>query len=228
MTDLTTPQAPATERAADQTAEVASTAKDQAASVAATAKDQAANVASTAVDQAKAVTSEAASEAKDVFADARQQLRAQADEQSAKVASLIGDIGGQLHKMASAGDAGPAKDVIATVADQANAMSQRLQDGGLDRTLADARRMARNRPGLFLAGAALAGFVAARVARTVDTTALKEAATPNDGNGSHGQPQGLGSAPDLALEAPPVTTQRPLVATPPASTGAAPVTGGPR
>jgi hypothetical protein len=230
MTDITTPQPPATERAAEQAAGVAPTGKDQAASVAATAKDQAAIVASTAADQARAVASEAAAEAKDVFADARQQLRAQADEQSTKLASLIGDIGGQLRTMARAGDSGPAKDVIATVAEQAEGISQRLRDGGIDRTLDDARRLARNHPGLFLAGAALAGFVAARVARTVDTSALKQAADPTQGtNGSRGQPQGLGSTPDLALEAvPPAAAQRPLVADPPASTGTVPATGAPR
>ncbi len=79
-----------------------------------------------------------------------------------------------------------AKDIIATFADQAEQMSQRLSDGGLDRTLEDARRLARNRPGLFLAGAALAGFVAARVARAADTDSLKQAASP-PADGSRGQ-----------------------------------------
>ena len=228
MTDITTPQAPATERAAEQTTGVASTAKEQAASVAASAKDQAAGVASTTADQAKVVASAAAAEAKDVLADARQQLRAQADEQAAKVASLIGEIGGQLRTMANAGDTGPAKDIVATVAEQADGVSRRLRDGGLDRTLEDARRVARNRPGLFLAGAALAGFVAARVARTVDTTALKQAATPDESpNGSNGQVQGLGSTPELAIEAaPPAAAPQPMA--PPASTGTMPATGAPR
>jgi len=218
MTDLTTPhQAPTTEPTAADPAAVASTAKDQAAHVAATAKDQASTVASTAAEQAKVVASEAASEAKDLFADARQQLRVQADEQSAKVASLVGDIGGQLRTMAAAGEAGPAKDIVAAVADQADGVSQRLRDGGLDRTLEDARRLARNRPGLFLAGAALAGFVAARVARTVDTGALREAASPGHSTNGHA-PSPLGATPDLSLEAappvPPAPTQPPMVADP--------------
>ncbi|MFL6204541.1 MAG: hypothetical protein ACJ739_04250, partial [Acidimicrobiales bacterium] len=60
------------------------------------------------------------------------------------------------------------------------------------------------------------GFVAARVARSADTTALKEAASPNGGQGSDngasqlGQgtldqstlgPSTLGQEPDLTLEA---------------------------
>ena len=47
-------------------------------------------------DQAKVVAAEAGAEAKDVLADVRQQLRAQANEQSDKIAALMGDIGTQL------------------------------------------------------------------------------------------------------------------------------------
>ena len=246
MTDITTPQVPPTdpsgqqatgpaERAKEQATGVAGTAKDQAAGVAETAKDQAANVASTAAEQARSVASEAATEAKNLMVDARQQLRTQADEQASKVASLVGDLGGQLRTMADAGQSGPAKDIVAAVADQADAMAQRMRDGGLDRTLQDARRLARNRPGVFLAGAALAGFVAARVARTADTEALKQAASPSQGtNGSngHGQPGPLPTSPDLTLEAmPAIAAERPLVADPvppSATTATMPTSEGPR
>ena len=125
MTDLTEPtQAPAPGGATER-----------AASTAAAAKDQAASVASSAATEAKAVASEATAEAKDVLIDVRQQLRSQAEEQSAKVAALVGDIGTQLRKMAAAGETGPAKDIVAGVADQAEQMSRRLGNGGLDRTL---------------------------------------------------------------------------------------------
>ncbi len=146
--------------------------------------------------------SEAAAEAKDVLTDVRQQLRSQAEEQSAKVAALVGDIGTQLRKMAAAGESGPAKDIVAGVADQAQQMSQRLGDGGLDRTLSDARRLARNRPGLFLAGAALAGFVAARVVRAADTDGLKQAATGSNGS-SRRRRRRPGSRPDPRPRSPP-------------------------
>ena len=82
------------------------------ASTAPAVKDQAASVAASAAREAKAVASEAAAEAKDVLTDVRQQLRTQAEEQSAKVASLVGDIAAQLRKMAAAGEPGPAKDIV--------------------------------------------------------------------------------------------------------------------
>jgi hypothetical protein len=198
MTDVTEPtQAPAPGGATEH-----------AASTAAVAKDQAASVASSAATEAKAVASEAAAEAKDALTDARQQLRRQAEEQSAKVAALVGDLGNQLRKMAAAGDSGPAKDIVATVADQAKQVSQRLGDGGLDRTLDDARRLARNRPGLFLAGAALAGFVAARVVRVADTAGLKQAATGSNGSsaGGPGDPSFARTATTPSMPAPTPTT----------------------
>ena len=81
--------------------------------------------------------------------------------------------------MAAAGERGLAKDIVATVADQADQISHRLRDGGLDRTLEDARRA---RPATAPACSSpvppSAGFVAARVARIVDTGSLKEAAAP--------------------------------------------------
>jgi len=203
MTDVTQPtQAPAPEGAFERTASVAPVAKDQAATVAASA-----------AGEAKAVASEAAAEAQNVLTDVRQQLRTQAEEQSAKVASLVGDIAAQLHKMAAAGEPGPAKDIVGGVADQAQQVSQRLGDGGLDRTLSDARRVARNRPGMFLAGAALAGFVAARVFRAADTDRLKHAATGSNGSSGNGA-EDPGSARRAAPPAFPVasaTTPTPAV-----------------
>jgi len=195
MTDLTEPtQAPAPGGATER-----------AASTAAAAKDQAASVASSAATEAKAVASEATTEAKNVLTDVRQQLRSQAEEQSGKVAALVGDISAQLQKMAAAGEPGPAKDIVAGFADQAEQMSRRLGDGGLDRTLGDARRLARNRPGLFLAGAAMAGFVAARVARIVDTDGLKQAATSANGSSASGFGDG-GIAPTAPASLPTAST----------------------
>jgi hypothetical protein len=203
MTDITTPpQAPATGSGTDGPG-----AKEQATNVASSAKESAASVAASAADQAKVVASEAGAEAKDILADARQQLRTQANEQSDKLAALIGDIGTQLRTMAAAGDTGMAKDLVDGVAEQAQGISSRLSEGGLDRTLEDARRLARNRPGLFLAGAALVGFVAARVARNVDTESIKQAVDPHKAsNGANGHtPSAVGPAGERTLESPAAT-----------------------
>jgi hypothetical protein len=185
---------------------------DRAAGVAASAKEHASTVASSAADEARSVASEAATEARNVVADTRQQLRAQADEQAAKVAALFGDIGGQLRTMADAGQSGLAKDAVATVADQAQQLSRHLGDGGLDRTLEDARRFARNRPGTFLAGAAVAGFVVTRLLKAADTDGLTQAATAGheSHNGGHNDDAPLAASPTIAAGIDP--QPRPLTA----------------
>jgi hypothetical protein len=209
MTDITTTSSPAgagrgqgpggtsgdqgtAQQAKDEAANVAGRAKDEAANVAGTAKEQAGAVAATAVDEAKQLGSEAADQAKQVLTDARDQLRAKAAEESQRLGATIGDLGQQLRTMADAGQPGLARDLVQQAAGQVQQMAQRMEQGGLERMLSDARRVARNRPGTFLLGAAAAGFVAARVARSADTTALKEAATPDHGNGANGHGNGYG------------------------------------
>jgi hypothetical protein len=172
---------------------------DRAAEVASSAKDQAATVAHTAMDEVQSVGAEAAQEAKDLLADASEQLKAQAAEQSDRVAAMLGDVGSQLRTMADAGDAGVARDLVQRVAGEAEQLADRLGQGGLDRTLDEARRLARNRPGMFLLGAAAAGFFAARLARTADTHALVEATNPSDGS-SNGSANGAGLQPGRAAE----------------------------
>ena len=215
----------------------AARAKQEAAGVASTAKDEAAAVAQTAVEEAKQLGSDAGQQAKQVMSDARQQLQTKANEEARRLAGAMDDLSSQLRRMADAGQSGLARDLVAQVAVGTQRVAQHLQQGGLDRTLSDARRLARNRPGTFLLGAAAAGFVAARVARSADTTALKDAATQS-GNGH--SPSGTSrygdgvpwSDPDLTLEAtqprptpqstgttetarpasPPASAQRPLTA----------------
>ena len=238
MTDTTTRSSPqdapgrapsAAQQAKDEASSVAASAKDEAANVASTAKEEAVAVAHTAVEEAKHLGAQATEQAKHVLSDARQQLQAQAEEQSQRLAGAVGDLGQQLRTMADAGQSGLARDLIAQAADTAARFSQQLDQGGLDRTIQDAKRFARNRPGMFLLGAAAAGFAAARVARTADTSALKEAATPSNGNGhaaSHARltplSQGTAGPPPVGAittpAGPPVSPQshpqRPLVADP--------------
>jgi hypothetical protein len=199
MTDITTRSSPQdapgrgaspAQQAKEEATGVAASAKDEAANVASTAKSEAASVAQTAVEEAKHLGSEATQQAKHVLTDARQQLQVQAEEQSQRLGGAVRDLGQQLRTMAEAGQPGLARDLMSQAADTAQRFSQQLQQGGVDRTLQDAKRFARNRPGMFLLGAAAAGFAAARVARNVDTEALKEAATPDGNDGANGHSGG--------------------------------------
>ena len=144
-----------------------------------TAKEQASNVASSVTDHAREVGAEAAEQARDLMSETRRELRAQAQDQSARVATLLGELSDQMRSMADAGEPGTARDVVAQVAERTRGFADRLDSGGLDRMLEDARRFARNRPGTFLAAAAATGFLAARLVRNADTHSLVEAAKPD-------------------------------------------------
>jgi hypothetical protein len=54
-------------------------------------------------------------------------------------------------------------------AQAANRFASRLDEGGIERAVADVRSWARRNPGGFLLGAAVAGFVAGRLARNLSS-----------------------------------------------------------
>lgn len=180
-TDLSSP--PTDQGAQQRAAQAADEAAAQASQVAGTAKESAAKVAETAEQELHTMKAEAADAAKTVASDVRQQLRAQAEDQASKVSSTLGDLSGQLRSMAEAGSPGLAQDVVRDLSQRADALRSRLDQQGIDGVIGDARRFARNRPGLFLAGAAVAGLVVGRVIKSTDTHGIVETAKPHEGDG---------------------------------------------
>jgi hypothetical protein len=182
MTPPTDLSSPPTDQGAQQRAErAADEATTQAGQVASTAKDSAAHVAEAAGHELHAIKAEATDAAKSLVGDARQQLRTQAADQASKLSSTLGDLSSQLRSMAEGGSPGLAQDVIRDISQRADAVRNRLDERGIEGALDDAKRFARNRPGLFLAGAAAAGLLVGRVIKTTDTHALVEAAKPTSG-----------------------------------------------
>jgi uncharacterized protein YjbJ (UPF0337 family) len=178
-TDLSSP--PTSGGAQGRAQSAAEEASSQASQVAGAAKESAAKVADSAGQELHAMKAEAADAAKTLVGDARQQLRGQASEQANRLASTLGDLSGQFRSMADSGSPGVAQDLVREISQRADALRSRLDERGIDGALDDAKRFARNRPGLFLVGAAAAGLVVGRVLRTTDTHALMEAAKPTNG-----------------------------------------------
>ena len=152
--------------AKEQAGQVAETGRQEAAAVASTATGAAKDVASTATDQAKTVVSEAATQARDLVGEARTQVRNQAGTQTQKAAQSVRSLAGELEGMAQ-GQApqGPAGDVVRQLASKGNDLAGYLERAEPEQLLEDVRAWARRKPGLFLGGAAAAGFVAARLAK---------------------------------------------------------------
>jgi hypothetical protein len=190
--------------AKEQAGQVASTASEQAAQVASTAKEQATQVVSAAGEQAKAVAADAKDQARQLVDNSRQQLRSQAGEQTQKAATSLRDLGDQLQRMVSGeGPAeGPAADIARQAAQTVQRFADNLENRRPEELLEDVKRFARQRPGLFVLGALGAGFVAGRVLRTVDTSAIADAAKSAAGiGGDQGQEMVSGPGALAALQA---------------------------
>jgi hypothetical protein len=142
--------------------DVKSTAQDAASSAA----DHGADVASTAKGEAQQVASEARDKATDLLADAKAQIDEQSRTQLKGLSSKLGDLSKELDGLAEgSSQQGTVTDLARQLSQRTNALSQRLADRDPQDVLEDVRSFARQRPGVFIGGALVAGLVAGRLAR---------------------------------------------------------------
>lgn len=191
------------EHVQDEARSVAADAAGKAGAVAGSAVDDARSVAADARGEAMAVAEEAKAKARDLAGETKQQLRSQAEQQAGRAAEAMRQVSTQLSSMAAAApDGGLAPDLARQASSTIDQLAGRLDAGGLDSLVADVKRYARNKPGMFLLGAAAAGVLAGRLARSTDTQALAEAAKPSGG--------GSVADPAPAAGTPPHPAERPL------------------
>ena len=142
---------------------------------------QASQVAETATDQARDVMQQARTQAKSTARKVEHDLRTRANEEASKFAQTLQNASSQLDSMAqSAGEDSLASNLVREGAQATRRLASHIDEGGLDRVMADVRSWARRNPGGFLLGAAFAGFVAGRVARNLS------GATSNSGDSQQG------------------------------------------
>lgn len=168
--------------AAEQGKEVAGTAAEQGKQVAGTAAAGASQVAGEAAREIKDVAQTAADEVRGLVSQVSGELQTQASTQTDRLAEGLRTLSGQLGKAGSGQplEAGPIRDLAQQAGSTFDQLSTRLSDGGFDGVLQDVTSFARRRPGVFLAGAATAGFFAGRMLRGAQAAAKDEA----DGVGS--------------------------------------------
>jgi hypothetical protein len=205
-------------------------AKDRAADVAGSAGEKAGQVVDQAKDEAAQVATAAAERATDIVGSARTELRDRAQAEAGNVGERLGAIAGELRAMgqASSDNGGMAAGLVNNLADRVEQGGQRLSDGDLDRVLADVKRFARNQPGVFLLGAAGAGFLIGRVLRSADLKAVGEAAKPgsDSSDGSDGSSTGSLPSPSTAAIGSAAPTPNPG-STPTPEVGTSPTTPDP-
>ncbi|NIH85734.1 hypothetical protein [Amycolatopsis granulosa] len=180
------------------------------------ATESGSHVAGTAADQAKEVASEAQRQARNLTEQGADQLREQARKSQQKAAGNLHSIADQLGQMSDRSDSGIAQDVVREVAQRAKKVASWLDSREPGDLADEVRDFARRKPGLFLAGAAVAGLLAGRLTRGV------AAAVSDQGGGSAPQPRTPADTP--------ATTGTPAqAATPPAAapTPTTPATGYP-
>lgn len=186
-----------------------------------TAKSNAADVAHEARTQASDVAHVAGDQLQGAWHDLRRDLRGQAAQQTERAGTSLRRLDGQLQALRS-GDregAGPLTGYADQLQHRVQRLAQRVEDDGFDGLVGEVRTFARRRPGLFLASAAAAGFVAGRLIRGA-------ADNGNNGNNSNGAT----SRPDAAASTrptPPLTAPGVTTAAAPVGPGGAPMGAGP-
>jgi hypothetical protein len=169
-------------------------AAERAAEVATGARDEARSVARDARQEAGSVASEAAAQARGVADETRSALRSQARQGTERAASALDQAGGRLRSLAEGNPEGAGE--LRRYADQAGerlqAAASRLDERGFDGMVDDLQSFARRRPGVFLAVAAGAGFLAGRFFRSA------KAAEEENGQGPSGNGRAVAASPTAA------------------------------
>jgi hypothetical protein len=173
----------------EQAAEAASTAVTKTGEVAGTATEGARQVASEASRQASQLTSEALSSARTLVGEATGSLREQAGQQTERAASGLRSLSDQMRALAEGrtDEAGPAGDYARQAGEKLQEVADRLESGGIEGALSDLQSFARRRPGVFLLGAAAAGFAVGRLVRGAQAASGDSGSS---GNGTSSLPAG--------------------------------------
>lgn len=142
-------------------------AQGQAQAVAQDAKVKAKDLAGTAQQELGQVKDEAMDQVKSLAGSVQDQMGSQAQVQQERLAGQARTYADDLHRLVSGeqpqNDA--VRQAVASVADRAEALTQRLETASPQELLQDVRSFAARRPGTFLAVALGAGLVAGRLTR---------------------------------------------------------------
>ncbi|MGW7102370.1 hypothetical protein [Streptomyces sp. NPDC054838] len=159
--------------------------------------DKAAEVGGTAKEQAGNVVGEATAQARDLVGELRTQLTGQAETQTQRLAEKVRRLSQELREL---GDNGKPDSTMADVARQlaygGHKVASHMDRRGPEGLVSDLQNFARRRPGAFLAGAALAGFVVARAGKSISASATPETAgnaAADRGSATPADPPGTGS-----------------------------------
>ncbi|MFF5178730.1 hypothetical protein ACFY2Q_11990 [Micromonospora sp. NPDC000316] len=149
-------------------------------------------VAHAAAEQGGQVAAEARQQAQHLTGEATNQLREQARSQQQRAVDSLRDLGQGLNSMAERdGDSGLAGQAVRRAGDAAQQAAGWLDGREPGEVLDDVRAYARQHPGTFLAGAAVAGLLVGRLTRglTSGGDGAGRSSAPPQGAAAGGPPQ---------------------------------------
>ncbi|MEE6257237.1 hypothetical protein [Plantactinospora sonchi] len=124
-------------------------------------------LAQNAAGRGRDVAAEAGRQAQNLMGQASDQIKEQAGAQQQRAADGLRTLGEQLRLMSDRAEhPGMATDLVRQAADRVQKAAQWLDEREPGTVLNDVRDYARRKPGLFLAGAAVAGILAGRLTRS--------------------------------------------------------------
>jgi len=146
---------------------VAQSAKQEATHVASSAADSAKQVASEATTQAKAVAQQAKEQVTSLLDQTRSEVRQTAQQKGEQAATGLRTFADQLRSLANGqpDQAGQLQRYVQDAQDRVSSLATRLENEGPQAVIGDVTRFARQRPVVFLAMAAGAGFALGRLVR---------------------------------------------------------------
>jgi hypothetical protein len=188
----------------EQAGAAARSAVERSGEVARTAQSAAGSVAEDARHEAGAVAKEARVQARRLLEESRHGLREAADRRTGEVAGSLRGFADDLRSMASAGSgaSGTAGRYVALAGDTLGDVADRLRSGDVESLVGDVQRFARRRPGVFLAAAAGAGFLTARLVRDTAGSDAGDTVGSDGGDTAEGpaMPGGTAEGPAVAGE----------------------------
>jgi hypothetical protein len=154
-------------------------AREEAGKVAGSASDKATDVAQTAMEQAKEVAADAAAQARTLAEELRSQIDEQSVAQRDRVVGTLRSLGDEVDAMVrNSGQSGMASDLMNQMSGRVNSVADYLDGRQPGEMFADLKNYARQRPGAFLIGAAIAGVLAGRLTRGA-RAAASDSDSPN-------------------------------------------------
>ncbi|MFD3759232.1 hypothetical protein [Streptomyces sp. NPDC058622] len=180
-------------RQEDSRTAVAHTVQDKAGESASLVSGKAAEVGGTAREQAANVVGEATAQARDLVGELRTQLTGQAETQTQRLAENVRRLSQELRELGDNGKPDSTMaDVARQIADGGHQVADHVEKRGPDGLISDLQSFARRRPGVFLAGAALAGFVVARAGKGVSAAASSDASGDSSADRAATAPAAVG------------------------------------